>query len=177
MKRNTKTLKLVSNFCGAYVFIFDTEELAGWQKDAENGLSYEKLVTVINAKHPRKIKQVENEKFVTSLLPICGTNTGSLSCSKSHRQSELMQYGPGVVVYFQTLKYIGWMFFWMTFLSLPAMAFYVSGNKSIPSDLKGAITAISLGNIGSSNDACNFGTYDIVNTIVTNKIVDYEATI
>ena len=88
-----------------------------------------------------------------------------------------MQYGPGVVVYFQTLKYIGWMFFWMTFLSLPAMAFYVSGNKSIPSDLKAAITAISLGNIGSSNDACNFGTYDIVNTIVTNKIVDYEATI
>jgi hypothetical protein len=111
------------------------------------------------------------------LLPICGTKTGSLSCAKSHRDSDLKQYGPGVVVYFQTLKYIGWMFFWMTFLSLPAMAFYVSGNKSIPSDFKGAITAISLGNIGSSNDACNFGAYDMVAPTVVNKILDYEATI
>lgn len=65
------------------------------------------------------------------------------------------------------------MFFWMTFLSLPAMAFYVSGNKSIPSDLKGAITAISLGNIGSSNEACNFGAYDLKETPLVNKIVDY----
>lgn len=57
LKRNTKILKLVSNWAQLFEFnIFQIEELAGWEKDAENGLSYEKLVTVIDEKHPRQIK-------------------------------------------------------------------------------------------------------------------------
>jgi hypothetical protein len=53
----------------------------------------------------------------------------------------------------------------MTILSLPSMAFYVSGNmtakKSI--DIKSLITAISLGNIGASNSACSYGGYNLNN--------------
>jgi hypothetical protein len=47
----------------------------------------------------------------------------------------------------------------MTILSIPSMAFYVSGNMTIPDNLKSAITSISLGNIGASLLACNYGAY------------------
>ena len=63
--------------------------------------------------------------------------------------------GPGVVVYFQSLKYFTFLFLIMTILSVPSMLFYMSGNMAIPNDLKASLTAISLGNIGATTLACS----------------------
>lgn len=103
------------------------------------------------------MRQVGPDKFEAELFPICGTKTGSLSCLQRDRKSDLSEYGPGIVTYFQSLKYFTWVFLVMTILSIPSMTFYVSGNMAIPNNLKSAITAISLGNIGASLLACNYG--------------------
>ena len=81
-----------------------------------------------------------------------------------------MDFGPGIVVYFQSLKYFAILFTIMTILSVPSMIFYYSGNLKIPGDLKGAITALSLGNIGGSKLACDNSDSDLIaNTL------DYQA--
>jgi hypothetical protein len=131
------------------------EELRGYARDASNGLSHEKLQEYINLHHPRRINHPELSGDTFEKFPICGTKIGSLSCIKSDRHSELEQFGPGLVVYFQSLKYFTSLFIIMTILSLPSMMFYLSGNMTIPSDLKSALTAISLGNIGATTLACN----------------------
>lgn len=118
------------------------------------------------------MKQVGPDKFEAEPFPICGTRTGSLSCLSRDRKSDLSQYGSGIVTYFQSLKYLTWVFFVMTILSIPSMTFYVSGNLEIPSNLKSAITAVSLGNIGASLLACNSGTYQY-----QADLQDYKATI
>ena len=66
----------------------------------------------------------------------------------------------GVVIYFQFVKYMACMFFWMTVMSIPAMAFYWSGNPADSYTASTVIPALSLGNIGASGNACSSGTYD-----------------
>lgn len=39
------------------------------------------------------------------------------------------------------------------------MAFYASGNLALPSDLKSALTKISMGNIGATQASCQSGAY------------------
>lgn len=60
------------------------------------------------------------------------------------------------------------------------MAFYVSGNTTVPKDFKSAITAISLGNIGASSNACNFGGYNLKEPVTKEgafTVIDYTTTV
>jgi hypothetical protein len=81
--------------------------------------------------------------------PICDTKTGSGCCSKDARKTDLGVYGVGMVLYFQFLKSVTWMFFIASIFSAPAYMFYYSGNTSNgQSNLKSELTSFTLGNIG-----------------------------
>jgi hypothetical protein len=70
------------------------------------------------------------------------------------RKNDLAEYGPGIVLYFQILKYLAVVFLLMTILSLPAYFFYWCGNASSTADftnIKYVLAALSLGNIGNCN--------------------------
>jgi len=69
----------------------------------------------------------------------------------------MAQYGPGVVLYFQFLKYIGCLYMVLCVLSIPALMVYYSGNTAYRFDFKGLIVKTSLGNIGVARPACNTG--------------------
>ena len=106
--------------------------------DAENGLSREKLRKEITARHPR---HPSGRKF-----GICSTRTGGHSFNQKARHSDISAYGTGIVVYFQTLKYMACLYFLMSILSLPAMILYSKGAKDILDG--GTIARFSLGNMG-----------------------------
>jgi hypothetical protein len=67
------------------------------------------------------------------------------------RKSDLTEYGPGVVIYFQFIKFWTIIMFFLTLMSTPAFIFYYSGNilsgMKNP-DLKDALTAFTIGNLG-----------------------------
>ena len=63
------------------------------------------------------------------------------------------------VVYFQFVKYMSCLYFWLAVLSLPAMILFWAGNKSKVADLNELITVTSLGNIGDSPVACGEGKF------------------
>lgn len=52
------------------------------------------------------------------------------------------------------------------------MTFYLSGNLAKPTDLKSALTAISMGNIGATQIACGDGSY-----VFDSKLNDYKTKI
>ena len=64
-----------------------------------------------------------------------------------------------MVVYFQFVKYMACLYFIMGVLSLPAMVFFYSGNKSNVATFNELITMVSVGNIGESPIACGEGEF------------------
>jgi pilus assembly protein TadC len=82
---------------------------------------------------------------------ICGSKTGNNCCMAKFRKSDFTQYGPGVVIYFQFIKYWATIMFLLTLFSLPAFIFYYSGNiisRMKNPDMTDVFTAFTLGNIG-----------------------------
>jgi hypothetical protein len=76
---------------------------------------------------------------------------GNYCCTKRYRESEFAHYGPGVVIYFQFVKYMMWVAALLTVLSIPKFIFYYSGNvmsKQNTNDMKDVFSAFTLGNIG-----------------------------
>ena len=65
-----------------------------------------------------------------------------------------------MVVYFQFVKYMACLYFTLGLLSLPAMIFFYSGNKTSVASLNELITMVSVGNIGESPIACGEGKFD-----------------
>jgi len=59
---------------------------------------------------------------------ICGASLGCYCCRKKHRESEFAHYGPGVVIYFQFVKYMMWVSVIMSLLAIPKFVLYYSGN-------------------------------------------------
>ena len=74
---------------------------------------------------------------------------GRHSTNKENRKSDLDQLGPGVILYFKMLKYLGLLFAIFTIVSIPCYMIYGSGvsfedhEVSIQKWLAGA----SLGNL------------------------------
>jgi len=60
-----------------------------FEKDASNGLSYQKLVFTLNTKHPREVSLDETLKMNYKKWPICRTTTGRHSYGKKQRKSDL----------------------------------------------------------------------------------------
>jgi hypothetical protein len=129
-------------------------------KDADNRLSYTKLLHHLDRTHPREVSfdprtgEPEYKKH-----PICrGTSTGWPCCTRNIRKSDLSQYGTGVVVYFQFLKFMVLTYLGLFLLSVPAFILYYSGNAFMStrnSEFKSVIAQFSLGNIGQASTACN----------------------
>ena len=127
--------------------------------DTVNGISLMKLKVYMDKVHPRE-EYTEGNHVKLRKRPICKTKTGWHCWRPSYRKSDFAQYGMGVVIYFQFLKYMACMFFWMTVMSIPAMVFYWSGNPADSLSMSSVVPALSLGNIGQSETACSSGTYD-----------------
>ena len=65
---------------------------SNFKKDADNLLSYERMVFQRNLKLPNKDGVMPH--------PICGTSTGWACCYRCSRRSDLREYGSGIVLYF-----------------------------------------------------------------------------
>lgn len=92
--------------------------------------------------------------------PVVETKTGWVWFTSTIRKSEFTNYGVGVTLYFQFLKFLSMMFLMLTILSVPAYIFYFSGTQSDDGsgDMKSFLGKLSLGNIGQSSYACNSAT-------------------
>ena len=177
--QNRKTLNWVSrNFkFDRFLFFIDRKALYGDQyQDASNGLCSLDMLEKINKTHPReKVQNDESNKVEYRKHSICKTSVGFHDCcSRNNRKSEFDQYGVGTVLYFQFLKYMGFLFMLMFVLSIPSMLFFIYGTELTDSSLTKVVTAASLGNLGSSKPVCKSGTYDIVSeTVNTNNPTAY----
>ena len=73
-----------------------------------------------NIHHPREIIcDLENKKTIYKKHGICSTRTGCSHCLKNVRKTDLNEYGVGIVLYFQFLKYVGIIMLILTVLSAP----------------------------------------------------------
>jgi len=114
--------------------------------DQKTLLSWEKVQHEVNLAHPRTY-----HKKRYSLWPICTTNVGCLCCKRSLHTSDLAQYGTGVVLFFQFLKYMSVVFFFLTVLAIPQMVLSVSFKVNLQktwstSHYKGTLRLLTLGN-------------------------------
>lgn len=108
-----------------------------------------------NRNHPRTMIDGQPKPW-----PLCKAATGFPTTDSKFRRSDLEQYGTGVVLYFQFIKYLCLLFAVSMVLAVPSMVIFVSGNtQARDSDFKSAISMFSLGNIGSTRSACTSGTY------------------
>lgn len=96
--------------------------------DASNHLSCHRMEYYRDRNHPRKVIKDAKGDLKHKKWPICGTNTGRLSCFERKRRSDLSKYGSGVTVYFMFLKLQTSIFLFLTLLSLPSMVFYYYGS-------------------------------------------------
>jgi len=69
--------------------------------------------------------------------------------------SESIGLGPTLLLY--TTKAYAWLFFVLTILSLPTMAFYHQGSESDIAGVLAFFSKITLGNIGRDDTACGYG--------------------
>lgn len=95
-----------------------------WPKDADNGLSYTKMVAVTDNRHPRKV----NKNGTKANHSWCCARTGWHCSCKTWRDSDIRDLGVGISVYFKFLKYMMLLFLWFGFLSIPAYFLYYTGN-------------------------------------------------
>ena len=98
----------------------------------------------------KKGNEIEEETMTTSIKkrPICSTRTGWHCCRPKVRQSDLKDYGMGMVIYFQFLKYMATLYCLSTIISIPSMIFYYSGSPATSLSLSEVVPSLSLGNIG-----------------------------
>jgi hypothetical protein len=111
----------------------DDHEL--FKEDAENGLSWDKAQTSINANHPRMFEYDKLGKMKYSLWPVKQTSFGWLSHDPQKRDTPLAEYGAGTVLYFQFVKHMARVFLALSLLSLPSLCLYYSGNTVFSADL------------------------------------------
>ena len=107
-----------------------------FEKDATHGLSHDRMIYMRNINHPRQMEfDIANNKTSFGLHPLCGTRTGWSHCRKKTRASDLKEYGVGIVLYFQFIKYLGFMLFLFTLISIPNYLMFYYGLEQKPSSL------------------------------------------
>lgn len=105
----------------------------------------------MNEAHPRKY--TKEEGYIE--WPICSTNFGQFSNRNKNRVTAMSEYGAGIVLYFQFMKYMICLFVLLSILSIPSILLFASGNLTAPMNVKDAIVVTSLGNIGQIEPACS----------------------
>lgn len=93
--------------------------------DADNGLSYTDMIKVVEARHPRVMKNGKSSSH-----SCCTSQFGWHCMCRSWRKSDIQDLGVGISAYFKILKFMTVLFLWFSFLSIPAFLFYTTGNRS-----------------------------------------------
>jgi len=91
-----------------------------FERDAENKLSYRRMIVKVN----EKMLRIEEQTY-----PLWSTKTGWHMPFETWRESDIRHLGVGISVYFKLLKFLTIMFLWFTVLSIPAYVFYYSGTE------------------------------------------------
>ena len=128
--------------------------------DEENReILYSKLKMNINQLHPNK----GGKSF-----GVC-ENLGSYGlCSKNIKITELSkEIGIGPTMFLLATKSLAWLFFFCTIINIPVFAFYFTSNPTTGDSMsiQDYLGALSLGNIGESQKAC-----DRLNAAATSEI-------
>ena len=111
----------------------DSDEGGGLFKiDADHELSYERMNYMRHMNHLRQATpDALNNKVSFGYHSVCGTTTGQLCCLRKWRATDMSQYGNGIVLYFQLLKFLGALMLWMTICSLPNYLMFYHGSDGI----------------------------------------------
>jgi hypothetical protein len=78
--------------------------------------------------------------------PIWGTDTGRFNLTNSVK-SDLVDYGSGAVIFFQFLKFMGFLFAILLVLSLPSLVIYWSSYSQNSESIDSLVVSSSLGSI------------------------------
>lgn len=87
----------------------------------------------------------------------------------------MKEYGVGVVLYFQFLKFLAALFFLLTVLSVPSMYLCFKSNPIAAAGPEELVALLSLGNLGATKITCNTGTY--LEPLAPESVFDYDAQI
>ena len=142
-------------------------------KDAENDLSYSKMIYVTSRRHPYVYKKKGIKIVYIGMQPygVC-TNVGSHPCCACSEGSPSMfsKYGIGIVLYFKQFKFLAIITFVMAILAVPAFVYFIISIMDITlgnPTYKNAITVYGInrkslvkttfGNLGRGSYACGNG--------------------
>ena len=81
-----------------------------------------------NKRHPRQV--VHNLAYNETRFDeygLCDTRIGCSHCMKAYRKTDLNEYGVGIVLYYQFLKYLGIMMLIASILSIPSCLLFYHG--------------------------------------------------
>ena len=104
------------------------------------------MCSVRHQQHPRLLKyDIKSDTSAYTLHPLCGTKTGWSHCRRNRRQSDLNDYGVGLVLYFQFQKYLVVMMCLFTLLSIPTCLLFYHGSVTyIGIEAEGEIDHVHL---------------------------------
>jgi len=106
-----------------------------FRKDASNGLSHERMNYMRHINHPREVDyDIQTDKTTFKQHSLCKASVGCSHCSKRRRQTDFKEYGTGIVLYYQLLKYLGIMMFLFTILSIPNYLLFYHGSVTFRPD-------------------------------------------
>ena len=81
-----------------------------------------------NILHPRQVVyNLAYNETNFGQYPLCDTRTGWSHCLKRYRKTDLNDYGVGIVLYYQFLKYLGIMMLIASILSIPSYLLFYHG--------------------------------------------------
>ena len=103
-----------------------------WDKDSDDAdpnvytvnedtmLSWDKVTYERNLAHPRTYNlNPDTGNWEYKKWPIIESETGCLSCKSETHKSDFVQYGTGVVLFFQFTKFMTFIFFFLVLMSIP----------------------------------------------------------
>jgi hypothetical protein len=79
-----------------------------------------------NIRHPRHVTY-EDQTTSFEHHPLCGTKTGWSHWNREGRKTDLKEYGVGIVLYYQFLKYLQIMMLLFTIMNIPTLWLFYHG--------------------------------------------------
>jgi len=150
----------------------DADEAIFGAPDASNGLSYAKVKYEMDKRHPRRLVKNADGVEEAKTYPVCSTSTGMFSCCLGLRRSDLAADAPGLVLYFQFLKYMTGVFTILLVLAIPNMLFFYHGQPGNINGFNSAITSLSVGNIEAAKPACAIGKFNKPQTPIISSLAE-----
>ena len=144
----------------------EDEDLSGWNKQdphfdpkSRTNISYLKMKNEINYREAR----TKNKEGKLVPISICGSTVGCHCSQRRWRKSDIDELGPGVGLYFKMLKFLTYLFFVFSILSIPSLFIFMSGEGFINSKLHPVMYWLSSTTLGSVN---NFKTNECAHSLI-----------